>query len=116
MQVTDMLRILNVDPTQLPPASGPTATAAEAFARIGRTPQPCVACGQPATATSIADIPGVGPCWIDKCTPHMIAVTKTDSPPPSVDPLDVLRDAVREAGADVALHAAPLAEAECPRG
>ncbi|MFD7185470.1 hypothetical protein ACFV90_36610 [Streptomyces sp. NPDC059904] len=117
MQVNDMLRILSVDPGQLPAAPGPTPTAAEAFARIGRNPQPCVACGRPATATSVADVPGVGPCWIDKCTPHMIAVTKeATTGVPQSETLATLRAAVREAGVDAALLTAPLAEAECTRG
>ncbi|MFE5023125.1 hypothetical protein ACFRAO_07285 [Streptomyces sp. NPDC056656] len=47
MQINDMLRILSVDPAQPPPASGPTTTAAEAFARVGRIPQRCVSCGRP---------------------------------------------------------------------
>ncbi|WP_406111792.1 hypothetical protein OG698_46700 [Streptomyces sp. NBC_01003] len=51
---------MNVDPRQLPPAPD-TTSGAEPFARIGRTPQPCVACGRPATATRIVDTPGTGP-------------------------------------------------------
>lgn len=78
MQVNDMLRILNVDSTQLPPALRPPVRAEEAFARVGRTAQPCVSCGQPATATRIVDVSGAGPRWIDTCTPHMIASTKRD--------------------------------------
>ncbi|WP_405476368.1 hypothetical protein [Streptomyces sp. NBC_00009] len=117
MDVTEMLQVLGVDPAQLPPAPSSTATAAEAFARIGRTPQPCVSCGRPATATSVADVPGFGPRWIDKCTPHMIAVTKKSGVGvPESEALLTLRDAVRQAGVDAALLAAPLTEAECARG
>lgn len=117
MDVTEMLQVLGLDPAQLPPAPSSTATAADAFARIGRTPQPCVSCGRPATATSVADIPGFGPRWVDKCTPHMMTVTKKDSAaaPESVA-LAALRDAVRQAGVDAALLTAPLTEAECARG
>ncbi|MGW6479496.1 hypothetical protein ACWGDS_16565 [Streptomyces sp. NPDC055059] len=117
MQVNEMLQILGADPTQLPPAPNPPARAEEAFARVGRIPQPCVACGSPATATRIADIPGIGPCWIDTCTPHMIAITKTGGrSAPVSEALTTLRVAVRQAGVDVALLTAPLTKAECPRG
>lgn len=117
MDVTEMLRILSVDPGQLPPALGPTPSSAEAFARVGRNPMPCVACGRPATATSVTDIPGFGPRWIDKCTPHMIAVTKKDSSAaPESEALAALREAVRQVGADTVLHTAPRTEAEGPRG
>ena len=117
MDVTDMLQILSVNPGQLPPAPGPTPSSAEAYARVGRNPQPCVACGRPATATSVADIPGFGPRWIDKCTPHMIAVTKkTSAAAPESEALATLRNAVRQAGVDTALLTAPLTEAECARG
>ncbi|MFH8738239.1 MULTISPECIES: hypothetical protein [unclassified Streptomyces] len=88
----------------------------EEVARIGRTPQPCVACGRPATATRIVDVPGAGSRWIDTCTPHMIATTKTDATrAPESQPLASLRDAVRQAGIQAALLTAPLAEAECAR-
>jgi hypothetical protein len=117
MDVTEMLQVLGVDPAQLPPAPSSPARAEEAFARIGRAPQPCVSCGRPATATSVADIPGFGPRWIDKCTPHMMAVTKKDSAAaPESEALAALRDAVRQAGVDAALLTAPLTEAECARG
>ncbi|MFI9780870.1 hypothetical protein ACIHCV_40565 [Streptomyces sp. NPDC051956] len=90
---------------------------AEAFARIGRTPQPCVACGRPATATRIVAVPRTGSRWIDTCTPHMIATTKTDATPaPESQALSSLRDAVRQAGIEAALLTAPLTEAECARG
>ena len=117
MDVTEMLQVLGLDPAQLPPAPSSTARAADAFARIGRTPQPCVSCGRPATATSVADIPGFGPRWIDKCTPHMIAATKkTSAAAPESEALATLRDAVREAGVDAALLTVPLTEAECTSG
>lgn len=117
MDVTEMLQVLGLDPAQLPPAPSSTATAEEAFARIGRTPQPCVSCGRPATATSVADVPGFGPRWIDKCTPHMIAVTKTGSAAaPESETLASLRSAVRQVGVDTALLTTPLTEAECVRG
>lgn len=117
MDVTEMLQVLGLNPAQLPPAPSSTARAEEAFARIGRTPQPCVSCGQPATATRIVDIPGAGPCWIDTCTPHMIAITKaSETSAPKSEALGVVRDAVRQVGADVALLTAPLTAAECARG
>ncbi|WP_405634432.1 hypothetical protein OHB53_09595 [Streptomyces sp. NBC_00056] len=118
MQVNDMLRILNVDPGQLPPAPGHAVTGAEAFARIGRNPQPCVSCGRPATSTSVADVPEFGPRWIDKCTPHMIASTKTGG----TRALRVRgaehasQAAVRQTGVEAGLLTAPPTEAECARG
>jgi hypothetical protein len=117
VQVNDVLRILKIDPLQLPQAQGPTATGAEAFARVDRTPKPCVACGRPATATRIADIPSADPRWIDTCTPHMIATTKT-APTGASEPeaLAALRDAVRQAGVEAALLTTPLTEAECAGG
>ncbi|UDM05590.1 hypothetical protein [Streptomyces longhuiensis] len=116
MDVSSALRILNVDPRQLPPAPA-TTSGAEAFARVGRTPQPCVACGRPATATRIVDVPQAGSRWIDTCTPHMIATTKTDAArAPESQALASLRDAVRQAGIEAALLTAPLTEAECARG
>ncbi|MFF2475055.1 hypothetical protein [Streptomyces sp. NPDC058066] len=117
MQVNDMLRILNVNPAHLPNAPSSPARAEEAFARVGRTSQPCASCGQPATATRIVDIPDAGPCWIDTCTPHMIASTKTGgTSAPESEVLNTLRGAVRQAGVDAVLLTAPLAEAECTRG
>ncbi|MFG2525922.1 hypothetical protein [Streptomyces sp. NPDC048527] len=116
MDVSNTLRILNVNPHQLPPAPA-TTSGAEAFARIGRTPQPCVACGRPATATRIVDVPGTGPRWIDTCMPHMIATTKTVATrTPESRALASLRDAVRQAGIEAALLTTPLTEAECSRG
>ncbi|MER7201837.1 hypothetical protein CG723_41455 [Streptomyces sp. CB01635] len=109
MDVTEMLQVLGLDPAQLSPAPSSTARAANGFARIGRTPQPCVSCGRPATTTSVADIPGFGPRWIDKCTPHMIAVTKRGSTAaPEVEAMAALRDVVRQAGVDAVLLSAPL--------
>lgn len=117
MQVTDMLRILNVDPLRLPPAPGPTVSGAEALARVGRNPRPCVACGLPATATRTVDMPDAGPRWIDTCTPHMIASTKTTGTSAlESETLATLRDAVRQADVDAALLTAPLTEAECAHG
>jgi hypothetical protein len=116
MDVSSTLRILNVDPRQLPPAPD-ASSGAEPFARIGRTPQPCVACGRPATATRIVDVPQAGSRWIDTCTPHMIATTKTDAArAPESQALASLRDAVRQAGIEAALLTTPLTEAECTRG
>ncbi|MFC9460005.1 hypothetical protein ACFWN5_03570 [Streptomyces sp. NPDC058430] len=117
MQIDDMLRILNVEPAQLPPARSSPARAEEAFARVGRTAQPCVSCGQPVTATRIVDVPDGGPRWVDTCTPHMIAITKTAATgAPESETLATLRAAVRQASVDAALLTAPLAEAECTRG
>ncbi|MFF1760394.1 hypothetical protein [Streptomyces sp. NPDC058266] len=117
MQVTDVLRILNVDPFQLPQATGPKPSGSEAFARVGRTSKPCVACGRPATATRIVDLSDIGPRWIDTCTPHMIASTKTSgTSAPESETLATLREAVRQADVDAALLAAPPTEAECARG
>ncbi|MFH8738986.1 MULTISPECIES: hypothetical protein [unclassified Streptomyces] len=116
MDVSSTLRILNVDPRQLPPAPD-TTSGAEAFARIGRTSQPCVACGRPATATRIVDVPQAGSRWIDTCTPHMIATTKTAATrAPESQPLATLRYAVRQACVEAALLTAPLTEAECAHG
>ena len=116
MDASSTLRILNVDPRKLPPAPA-TTSAAEAFARIGRTPQPCVACGRPATATCIVDVPQAGSHWIDTCTPHMIATTKTAARrAPESQALASLHDAVRQAGIEAALLPAPLTEAEYSRG
>jgi hypothetical protein len=116
MNASSTLQILNLDPRQLPPAPA-TTSGAEAVARIGRTPQPCVACGRPATATRIVDVPQTGPRWIDTCTPHMIATTKTAATrAPESQALASLRDAVRQAGVEAALLTAPLIEAECARG
>ncbi|MER5952376.1 hypothetical protein [Streptomyces sp. NPDC001893] len=117
MQIDDMLRILNVEPAQLPPAPSSPARAEEAFARVGRTAQPCVSCGQPATAPRIVDIPDGGPRWVDTCTPHMIASTRTGgTSAPESEALNTLRSAVRLAGVDAVLLTAPLTEAECTRG
>ncbi|MFE5689246.1 hypothetical protein [Streptomyces sp. NPDC056512] len=116
MNASSTLQILNVDPHQLPPVPA-TTSGAEAFARIGRTPQPCVACGRPATATRVVDVPPAGPRWIDTCTPHMIATTKTAATrAPESQALASLRNAVRQAGVEAVLLTAPLTEAECTRG
>ncbi|MCX4648136.1 MULTISPECIES: hypothetical protein [unclassified Streptomyces] len=116
MDASSTLRILNVDPRQLPPAPA-TTSGAEAFARISHTPQPCVACGRPATTTRIVEVPQTGSRWIDTCTPHMIATTKTAATrAPESQVLASLRDAVRHAGIEAALLTAPLTEAECSRG
>ncbi|WP_405636562.1 hypothetical protein OHB53_35225 [Streptomyces sp. NBC_00056] len=68
-------------------------------------------------ATRIADIPSVGPRWIDTCTPHMIATTKTASTGGSEPAaLAALRDAVRQSGVEAALLTTPLTAAECAGG
>jgi hypothetical protein len=117
MQINDMLQILNVDPAQLPPAPILPVKAEEAFARVGRTARPCVSCGWPATGTRIVDIPDAGPRWIDTCTPHMIASTKTGgTSAPESEALNTLRSAVRQTGVDAVLLTAPLTEAQCAHG
>ncbi|MFE4721174.1 hypothetical protein ACFRLW_33120 [Streptomyces sp. NPDC056728] len=117
MQIADMLRILDVEPSQLPPAPSRMARAEDAFARVGRTAQPCVSCGRPATATRIVDISDAGPRWIDTCTLHMIAITKTGATgAPESETLATLRAAVRQARVDAVLLTTPLAASECTRG
>ncbi|MFB7993794.1 hypothetical protein ACFC4G_13350 [Streptomyces sp. NPDC056002] len=70
-----------------------------------------------ASRARIVNVPDAGPRWIDTCTPHMIAGTKTGrTSAPTSETLAALRHAVRQAGVDAALLTGPLTEAECARG
>ncbi|MFE5199039.1 hypothetical protein ACFQ93_35990 [Streptomyces sp. NPDC056601] len=65
----------------------------------------------------IVDVPQAGSRWIDTCTPHMIATTKTAAAPaPESQALAGLRDAVRQTGIEATLLTALLTEVECSRG
>ncbi|MGW5477726.1 hypothetical protein [Streptomyces sp. NPDC004008] len=66
---------LSIDPAQLQPApAGPLrATGFQTRIHPGPSRRPCSACGQPAVATRIVDVPGLGLRWHDSCRDCMIA-------------------------------------------
>lgn len=98
MNDADLLRVLDVDPSQLDPAPPRAERRATSAERLdGR--HPCVLCGQPARATGIVDPPGYGRRWLDRCMPCLLATTPRGGPrAPLADTLGVLREAAREAG------------------
>jgi len=65
----DLLLHLDIDPAALDPAPdrrrGPD--------RVGLSPVPCSTCGQPARFTRVVDLPGRGPCWLDRCRACFLA-------------------------------------------
>ncbi|MEU6071967.1 hypothetical protein ABZ864_47995 [Streptomyces sp. NPDC047082] len=83
MSIDDVLRHLGIDPAALAPAP-PQWSGREASARIAAPPPPCAGCGQPARATTVADVPGHGPRWLDRCRACLLAtIDMTPSRMPS---------------------------------
>ncbi|TXS44940.1 hypothetical protein [Streptomyces sp. OR43] len=94
----DLLRSLGIDPTMLAPAAPASPRQEAAFARL-RERVPCLLCGQPSSAVDVAEAPGHGRRWVDRCMPCMVATTPRGGPRGSLeDVLSVLRDAAHEAG------------------
>ncbi|MGW6481294.1 hypothetical protein ACWGDS_25935 [Streptomyces sp. NPDC055059] len=113
MHVTDLLRLLALDPADLKPAPDRPATQQDAAARLGPTPGPvsCVACGTPARSTRIIDAPEHGRRWLDLCRDCMLATADRGRPAvPLADTVAVLRAAAEEAGVAVRVLVDP------PRG
>ncbi|WP_030180467.1 hypothetical protein [Streptomyces sp. NRRL S-813] len=77
------LAFLGVNPAQLDPApAGPLRTTGYQ-ARIhplSPTRARCAACGEPAIATQIVDVPGLGLRWHDSCRDCMVAGAKLERP------------------------------------
>lgn len=97
MTDAELLRSLNVDPSQLDPA--PPWTPHAGAERIDGT-HPCARCGKPATATGVVVAPGYGRRWLDRCMPCLVATTPRGDGPraPLTETLTVLREAAAEAG------------------
>nr|WTB35184.1 hypothetical protein OG781_42140 [Streptomyces sp. NBC_00830] len=104
MTDADLLRSLNVDPSQLDPAP-PWAPRQRAGTERLDGSHPCVRCGDPARATGVVDVPGYGRRWLDRCMPCLIATTPRGGPrAPLADTLTVLREAAQEAGVTVTIR------------
>jgi hypothetical protein len=98
MNDADLLRSLDIDPSQLDPAP-PWAPRQSAGTERLDGKHPCVPCGQPARATGAVDVPGYGRRWLDRCMPCLVATTSRGGPrAPLVETVNVLREAGREAG------------------
>ncbi|MGV9351578.1 hypothetical protein ACWDSD_44185 [Streptomyces spiralis] len=101
MAIDDVLHRLGVDPADLAPAPA-RHVHREAAARIGRTPNPCAGCGEPARTTGIIDVPGYGRRWLDRCRACFLATIDLEPSrvPGTVDEIVAdLRAAAAEAGA-----------------
>ncbi|WP_432182063.1 hypothetical protein [Streptomyces sp. NBC_00063] len=110
MDVTDLLRLLALDPADLKPAPQRSASQEDSAARLGPTPGPvpCVACGDPARSTRIIDTPDHGRRWLDLCRDCLLATADRRRPTvPLAATLAVLRDAAEEAGVTVRILVDP---------
>lgn len=98
MDTPDLLQLLDVDPASLEQAP-PGAPIGSSGTRRLAEHHPCLRCGKPATAAGVLEVPGRGLCWIDRCTPCLVATTPRASGPPTPleDTLAALREAALEA-------------------
>ena len=105
MDATDLLRTLGIDPAaldQAPPWAPYRGTGA---ARIDGS-RSCAQCGQPARATRVIDVPGLGPRWLDTCRADLLAAARLlpSRMPSTVDGIVADLDAAAaEAGVDLAV-------------
>lgn len=100
MTDADLLLHLGIDPTALDPAPA-HGRATAGPARVGRSPAPCTLCGAPARFTRVVDVPGRGPCWLDRCRACFLATVGIQSSgmPATVDGIVAdLRAAAVDAG------------------
>jgi hypothetical protein len=101
----DLLRALVIDAADLEPAPPWAPYRGTSTARIDSS-RPCASCGQPARATRVIDVPGLGPRWLDTCHPHFLAATRLlpSRMPSTVEGIVAdLREAAREAGAGLTI-------------
>jgi len=101
----DLLRTLGIDPAALDPAPPWAPHRGTGTARLDGGHR-CARCGQPARATRVVDVPGVGPRWLDTCRDDFLALGRLS---PSRMPSTVegivadLREAAREASAPLTI-------------
>jgi hypothetical protein len=69
----DLLRLLTIDPADLAPAPPWAPYRGTGTERIEGDHR-CEQCGEPAQATRVVDLPGMGRRWLDTCRTHMLAV------------------------------------------
>ena len=75
------LALLGVDPNRLDQAPpGPPRTTSYQTRINPPTQRPCSACGEPAVATRIVDVPGLGLRWHDSCRNCMLAGFRLERP------------------------------------
>ncbi|NMI63169.1 hypothetical protein [Streptomyces sp. RLA2-12] len=101
----DLLRALAIDAADLEPAPPWAPYRGTSTARIDGS-RPCVSCGQPARATRVVDVPVLGPRWLDTCRDHFLAAARllpSRMPSTAEEIVADLREAAREAGADLAI-------------
>jgi hypothetical protein len=68
----DLLRLLSIDAADLDTAPPWPPYRGLDTARIDGSHR-CAQCGEPAQATTIVDVPGVGRRWLDTCRAHGLA-------------------------------------------
>lgn len=105
MDATDLLRTLGVDPATLDPAPPWAPYRGTGTARLDGGHR-CVRCDQPARATRVVDVPGLGPRWLDTCRDCFLAAARVlpSRMPSTVDGIVAdLREAAAEAGVDLAV-------------
>jgi hypothetical protein len=101
----DLLRTLGIDPAALDPAPPWAPWRGTAVERLDGGHR-CARCGQPARATRVVDVPGLGLRWLDTCRTHFLAVTRLlpSRMPSTLEGIVAdLRAAARDAGAPLTI-------------
>ncbi|MEU0818988.1 hypothetical protein [Streptomyces mirabilis] len=97
----DLLRTLGIDPAALEPAPPWAPYRGTSTARLDGGHR-CARCGQPARATRVVDVPGLGRRWLDTCRDCFLAAARLlpSRMPPTVEGIVAdLRAAAAEVGA-----------------
>ncbi|MFE5368239.1 hypothetical protein [Streptomyces mirabilis] len=105
MDTDDVLRTLGIDPAALDPAPPWAPYRGTSLARIDGS-RPCARCGQPARATRVVDVPGLGRRWLDTCRDDFLAASRLlpSRMPSTVEGIVAdLRAAAAEAGTDLTI-------------
>lgn len=109
MYDADLLRTLGIDPAALDPAPPWAPYRCTSTARLDGSHR-CVRCGQPARATRVVDVPGLGRRWLDTCRDCFLAVARLlpSRMPSTVEGIVAdLRAAAAEVGADLTILEGP---------
>ncbi|MCX4993417.1 hypothetical protein [Streptomyces sp. NBC_00568] len=110
MTDADLLLRLGVDSATLDPAPAHHRGTAGP-ARVGLSPVACTLCAAPARFTRVVDVPGSGPCWLDRCCPCYLATVgmQPSRVPATVD--GIVAD-LRAAAVDAGVALTVLADRE----
>jgi hypothetical protein len=105
MDIADLLRTLGIDPAALEAAPPWAPYRGTGTARLDGDHR-CARCGQPARATRVVDVPGLGRRWLDTCRDDFIAVGRLlpSRMPSTLEGIVAdLRAAARDAGVDLTI-------------